>query len=255
MKKYFLLTFIVAIGIKSYSQAFEHGYFINNSDQTTTCLIKTNWINNPTVIEYKLSPDANTQKADIETLKEFGIKGAVKYVRAVVQIDKASNQMSSMTTSKDVVFKEEKIFLKVLIEGQASLYQYIDARLTRFFYSINDGAEIKQLIQKDYLADNNIVKQNNYFRQQLFSDLSCQSITVLDIEKLMYKKKDLEPLFKSYNECVSSNYVAYKNEYKSKKSFFDYFNLSIKPGVNYSSLSLKTYDNEMLNTDFENMFS
>ena len=152
MKKKLLLALTVIFAINSYSQiSFESGYFINNSNQKTECFIKNiDWANNPTEFEYKLTEKSEKKKATIKTVKEFSIYDTSKYVRATINIDISRNSNDELSTTKKAIFKEEELFLKVLIEGKASLYLYKYSNLTKFFFS-KDGSKTEQLIFKKYL--------------------------------------------------------------------------------------------------------
>jgi hypothetical protein len=259
MKKLLLfLAFTMVFSIKTYSQImFENGYYIDESDQKIDCLIKNiDWRNNPIEFEYMLSQDSIVQKASIETVKEFGINGVSKYIRSVVNIDRSSDVVSKLSYEKNPNFQEEQLFLKVLIEGKASLYLYESGNLKRFFFNV-DGSEIKQLVYLRYLHDKKIVQknhtnivQNNYYKQQLFITLQCQGIIVNDVEKLRYVNKDLELFFIKYNECFNSSYINY--EFKEKK---DLFNLTLRPGLNYSKLGMKNSQADLWDFDFDNKLS
>jgi len=251
MKKQTLfLALSVILSIKSFSQIiFENGYFINDSNQKIECLIKNiDWENNPTEFEYMLSQDKIAQKESVETVKEFGINGVSKYIRTTVKIDRSSDEINNMSSEKNPNFQEEQLFLKVLIEGKASLFLYKDGNLTKFFYNLNDS-EIKQLVYKCYLI-HNYIAHNNYFKQQLFIDLKCQAIILNDVEHLKYTKKDLERFFIKYNECNSSSYINYESEQKK-----DFFNLSFRPGLNYSNLAIQNSISDSRDIDFDNKFS
>lgn len=238
---------LILIAIQYYSQiVFEKGYFINESNQEIACLIKNkDWKNNPTQFEYKITQDSNIQKADIGNVKEFGINGISKYIRATVQIDLSGNKINKMSIEKNPVFQEKELFLRILIEGKASLLFYEKGNLKRYFYNLNDS-EIQQLVYKPYLIDNKIGK-NNHFRQQLFLNLKCQVITRNDVEHLVYYKKDLERFFIKYNECSSADYINYDS--KQKK---DLFNLSIRPGLNYSNLTIRNLNSYLWGTKLSN---
>ncbi len=233
--------------IKSYSQIiFENGYFIDESNKKIECLIKNiDWQNNPTKFEYKLLEDEPAQEATIQTVKEFGINNVSKYIRVKTNIDRSSDQIDKMSSERNPSFKEELLFLKVLIEGNAVLFLYIDANLTRMFYKLDDS-EIEQLVYKRYLIESKIFV-NDYFKQQLFLKLKCEEIGLNDIERLTYSKRDLEKLFIKYNECTSSDYISY--ETKKKR---DLFNLTFRPGLNYSSLEIKNSVSGSKDTDFGN---
>lgn len=268
MRNQILFFVLIAFSsIESYSQIiFENGYFINESNQKTECLIKNiEWKNNPTEFEYKLTQNANIQKGGIKNVKEFGITGVSKYIRALVKIDKSSDNINNMGYNRNPIFNEEELFLKVLIEGKASLFYYEKGNLTRFFFKTNDS-NINQLVYKRYLikknnthyivantpiiTDNYYVTQNNYFRQQLYNDLKCMGITMRDVEYIKYKKRDLKRFFTKYNECINTGYIDF--EPKQKK---DLFNLSFRPGINLSNLAIQNSIPDPRDTDFGNELS
>lgn len=234
-----ILVLVIFISSHSFSQIiFEDGYFINNSNEKVYCLIKNiDWNENPTEFEYMLSQNTNVIKESIENVKEFGVNGVSKHIRAIVKIDDSSDNLFNMTSDKNPNFKEKTIFLKVVIDGNVSLYQYKKEDLTRFFYSLN-GTDINQLVYKRYLSENKI-EQNNYFKQQIFNDLKCNSIELSSIENLRYTVSHLKKIFIKFNGCNNSNYINYGSNQKK-----DLFNLSIKPGINNSKL---TISNDLLN--------
>lgn len=251
MKKQIAIIVLLSIlYIESYSQIiFESGYFINESNQKTECLIKNiDWKNNPAEFDYKITQDAPLKKGSIKTIKEFGIYGVSKYIRDSVKIDRSGDDITDMSSDKNPAFQEEMLFLKVLIEGKASLFLFTDGNLTRFFYKIN-GSETEQLVYKRYLVRNNIA-ENNYFKQQLFLTLKCQGITSENMEDIHYNKRDLEKLFSHYNECTGSNYLKYEPIQKK-----DVFNLSLRPGLNSSTLAIQNYESDSKGIDFENALS
>ncbi len=248
MKKLFtLFIFLLVCNLKSYSQIiFENGYFINENNQRINCLIENqDWKSNPIGFKYKLDENQNILAADIKTIKEFGVTGQIKFVRALVKIDRSANKMESISKEKNPEFNEEKLFLKVLIEGKATLYLYDEVNLRRFFYKNND-TEIKQLVYKVYSVDNYNLAKYNYFREQLFIDFKCESISQKEYENLAYEKKDLEKFFVKYNKCNDPNFVSYES--KEKK---DLFNLTIRPRLNNSSLSTNNNMSETFDLKFD----
>jgi outer membrane protein with beta-barrel domain len=147
-----------------------------------------------------------------------------------------------MLIFKNAIFSNEQLFLKVLVEGKASLFIYVNGNLKRFFYKTADS-EINQLIHKRYLIKDKIA-YNNYFRQQLLSNLESEIITIQDVRHLKYYKKGLLKLFTKYNDDVNSIYS--KNKPKQKK---DLFNLSIRPGISVNNF--KMHNSSSAWKDFE----
>lgn len=242
------LSVIVAFTVLSlctYSQiVFEEGYFIDESDQKINCLIKNvDWKNNPGEFEYRLPQINEVQKAGIQSVKEFGVNGFSKYVRADVQIDRSGFEQTNLNAEKNPVFREETLFLEVLVEGKASLYIYRDGNLVRFFYRLDDS-EITQLVYKRYLLESTIAR-NNYFRQQLFVALKCPGLTSGDFESADYDSKDLYKLFVRFNDCTNSAQVRYMPDQKK-----DLFNLTIRPGLNLSKLVISNQSDDSWQTAF-----
>lgn len=247
MRRLLLLLGITALASNCYSQiVFEKGYFINNSDQRIECLIKNvDWQNNPREFEYKLE-DAKITTTNISLVKEFGIDNVSKYKRYTVNIDRSGTDLLKMSTGKNPVFQEEELFLKVLVEGEASLYRFIDKGLERFFYKMNDS-EITQLVYKLYMASPNQKAENNHFRQQLLIELSGPDLLENDFKNLHYETKELVRLFVRYNDLANSGYTNFREKEKR-----DAFNLTLRPGMNYSSLSAINIDNYSMNADYGN---
>jgi len=246
MKK-ILLIFTILFSINFFSQTkFEKGYFIDNANKKTECLIKNmDWNNSPISFEYKISENDIVNKKNIEFIKEFGVYNKSKYKRFDVLIDRSSENLNQLNFDKNPIFKNEKLFLKVLIEGNATLYIYKDENVKRFFYSISNS-EPQQLIYKIYnIPDESKISYNNSYKEQLNEYLKCSSITQKDIDKLEYKETMLSNLFLKYNQCVNPNFILQKNE-NNKKLFV----LNIRPSINFSTLSAQLSDMYFV-TDFD----
>lgn len=248
MKKRLLFIITAILGFQTYAQiAYEEGYFINNSDQQIDCLIKNrDWKNNPTRFDYKLTEEGETKTVTLKEAKEFGITNTLKYVRKKVEIDRSSSITNSLTYDPNPVFKEEELFLRVLVEGKANLYLYEAGNLQRYFYDI-EGQNTKQLIHKAYRVSSTEVAENNTFRDQVWNDLKCPAVKANTVLNLKYTKNALVKLFERYNECSGEDYVNYQ-----KKQKRDFFHLTITPGISSSSLSIKNRRTENRNTDFGN---
>lgn len=224
-----LLSFYATLS--SAQIVFEKGYFIDDNDQRTDCLIKNiDWKNNPTEFEYQITETDPVKVASIQSIKEFGVTGQSKYVRASVKIDRSRDEIHSLPREKDPVFEQETLFLKSVLEGTASLFVYENGNLQRFFYSV-DGSDINQLVYKRWLKEDRTVGYNSLFRQQLYIDLKCSAFTSKTFEAITYRTKDIVRIFERYNECVDGTTVTYET-----KKGRDLFNLTIRPGINSSNL-------------------
>lgn len=250
MNKHLLLLLTVIISLNSYSQiSFEKGYYINNSDQKIECLIRNmDWKNNPTEFECKLAENTEQKVLHIKSVKEFGIYNVSKYIRLHVKMDKSSENVNNLSNDRNPIFEEEELFLKVLVEGKANLYKYENESLRRYFYN-KENSDVEQLVFKSYKTSNSKIAQNNNFRHQLGADLKCQNITIRDIENVDYKKNELVNFFVKYNQCSDSEFINYEEKQKR-----DLLNLTLRPGLNSSSLTIQNGFSDLRDVDFGNEF-
>lgn len=229
------LTGFLLIGYCSnlYAQVeFEKGYFVDINNQKTECLIKNaSWKNNPTEFTYKLSETGSTLIAKVSGVSEFGIENSWKYVGADVQIDRTGDDLSQLTYNRNPQWVNERLFLKVLIEGNATLLIYNDANLQRFFLLTDNS--VRQLIYKRYLIESNESRENNAFRQQLLVDVNCGEANENVIKGIDYKTTELVNYFKRYNECTNGQFTDY-----AMKNNKGALNVKIVPGVQYASATI-----------------
>jgi len=251
MKKTLLIVFIALFSLSTYSQIkFEKGYFIDNLGRRTNCLIKNiDWKNNPIDFEYKLFDNPKKRTKTITSVKEFSVLNHSKYVRFTVDIDRSNENSNALSLKRGPEFRKETLFLRVLIEGSASLYKYEAKSLTRYFYSMGDVPP-KQLIFKYFKTFYDKIGKNEGYKQQLFKDLKCSNISSNEIRMKQYKKQDLMDLFTKYNKCKQSDFTNF-----DKKEKKDLFNLFIRPGLKYSSLATKNRQSETRNIDFGSKLS
>ncbi|PBJ14285.1 tRNA modification GTPase [Flavobacterium sp. ACN6] len=234
MKKKLLIYLLFILSFQAYSQiVFQKGYIFDNNGNKINCLIKNiDWSNNPTEIQYKLNESDEINTTNIKEIKGFGIENESKYERFNVDIDRSSDELREMKFEKYPIFKKEMLFLRVIVEGKATLYEYIEGNLTRYFFKI-DEAPLNQLVHKIYKIENDQTAANNEFRQQLWANLQCSEISINEAEQVKYKLDDLTKFFIRYNKCNDSNFINYNNNQKK-----DLFNLTIRPGITNSNLTI-----------------
>jgi hypothetical protein len=240
--KHFYSLVLTFISSTTFAQTkFEKGYFIDNQDVRTECLIKnTEWNDTPTEFEYRLNESDKSQiKKDYE-VKEFEF-GTSKYISANVAIDITSDRIDQISYNKEPKFETRRIFMKVLTEGTSKLYYFGKNEFQRFFFSTKDGI-VQQLVHKRYYINSNQqdIAYNNYFRQQLWVNVKCENTTEKDVEKLSYTKSDLIRYFESIDTCKGEKKEESKRE-ESKGSFnlkasvfFGQHGLNIDSGFQYS---------------------
>lgn len=187
------------------------------------------------------------KKQTIENVKEFAIENKWKYIRELVKIDKSSNNPSKLSEEINPVFVEEALFLKVIIEGAASLYSFESETLARYFFKTGN-TELAQLIYKSYKTESQHIAKNQAFKQQLYNALQCHSIEKSDFGKIGDNEKELTQLFTKFNLCTASDFKTYSSDEKR-----ELFNLNFKAGLSLNKMSLTNDD--IFEVDFDQVAS
>jgi len=232
-----LITLLLAITIpRAYSQIrFEKGYIIDQNGQRTECLIKNvDWKNNPDKIEYKVNPSEEATVATVNSIEEFQVYGYSKYIAEKVDIDRSSDNLDDLTSVRNPIWSNEKVFLKILVEGKGKLLKYEGGDFVRFFYSVAESP-IQQLIHKEYFIDNKLF-ENNTYHQQLSNEVNCGGKVGSQIKLVKYNESSLIKYFQKYNECNGAKPEEEKKPVHVKRNVF---NIKIAPGLSFSSLSAK----------------
>jgi len=112
MKATLFFLFTTLIFANSFGQiTFEKGYFIDNNNNRVECLIKNNdWKEKPKEFEYKLNENADPETGSTNTVKEFGVIGYSKYVKADTKIDLSSMQAANLSKDRNPEWSKEKLF-------------------------------------------------------------------------------------------------------------------------------------------------
>jgi hypothetical protein len=247
MRKIIALIIPLILSIHCFGQTyFEKGYFINNQNIRTECIIKnSDWRKNPTMFKYKLSENGAIQEENIQNVKEFSIPSSCKFIRAQVDIDISPSGLKDLSTDKNPIWQRKQLFLKVLVEGKATLYYYGNEIDDRFFYSTKDTA-IEQLIYKEYIYDNDHTAFNDTFRLQLKNNVRCSFASDISIADMAYEKSDLERYFIDYNTCIDPTFKVPEKKHNKGE-----FNIALSAGLAYSLLSISNYSKTYINTDFD----
>lgn len=235
MKKIYLLLLFFIYSVLIHAQEnFEKGYYISNENDTVDCFINTSKFKfNPNNFEFKKDKKSQIETGTIKEVKEFGIINELKFIRSKVLIDYSGKTISELKNHPSPYWKNEEVFLKVLIEGNANLYEFSNEQFTRFFYSINN-IPITQLENYCFLVDSTTVKVNPKYKNQLKQDIHLDKISIEYINDVFYSQKELINYFKKYNTKFSEPY----KEYKLAKEILT----TLQLGINRSYVNVSNFD-------------
>lgn len=200
--KHLLLSFLTIITVLTQAQIrFEPGYFIDNKGNKVECLIRNaGWLNNPVEFDYKQTADNDEVfTAGLADVSEFSV-GGLTYIRADVKIDTSTQSIRTLGRNRYPEWKEQQVFLNVIVDGKADLFVYRSPVLERFFYSVDD-APVTQLVYKQFRVNAASISSNRTYQQQLKNDVACGEVSDAVLRKLRYDERSLERYFLSFNIC------------------------------------------------------
>ncbi|MFL9844302.1 outer membrane beta-barrel protein [Flavobacterium rhizosphaerae] len=244
MKKIYTLLMLFSAVTLFAQTHYEPGYFIDNNGNATNCLIKNkDWKSNPVNFEYKVTETGEPKTATMQQVKEFGITNVSKFIRHTVALDRATENMSRMSQHKEPDWQTETIYLRVLVEGDITLFKYEDANLIRFFTSTPLGMA-EQLVYKPYMVGN-AVAYNTDYKGQLYTLMKDRITDTERYKKVEYEAKSLTKLFLEYN---GNNATEFKKISRPTK---EQFHVRITPGVAFTSVSAYVIQNLQRDFDFD----
>ncbi|OHX67441.1 outer membrane beta-barrel protein [Flammeovirga pacifica] len=229
--KLFLLLLSSLFLSNAYSQnTFQRGHYVNQNSDTIQCFIKNlDWRLEPQKILIKASESQNDSKVLLKNeIKSFEIYGEVKYVKAVVDVDRAPQNVNIdlLTEKRSPDFKKEEVLLKELYSGEYVLYVF-NQNDFHFFYLKNKEGDIDVLVFKEYLVNDGLnIKKNNYYQQQLYNIFEKNGATYNNVKELSYEDSSLIKFFQKYDK---SNKV--KSEVPDKMTSNKSIRVNIKPGI------------------------
>jgi hypothetical protein len=242
-----LLALFITLGSGHLSAQINYdlGYIVKGDGTKTAVYLKDQaWNNNPETFQYKLSLEDNRAlEGTLNSIKEFGIEGVFRYVKATVDMDQSLSQTSRMTNYPEPDFRSETVFLKQLVDGEARLYVYQNSKFQRFFMQLKES-EIQPLVYKQYIVNQNQVKENVSYKKDLYDQLKNETINSTRFKNLRYDAKSLTALFNEYNTSVNSTSLVYKRPGASGK-----FRVAAKLGYFSTALDVQQEGTGAINTD------
>jgi hypothetical protein len=188
---------------------FEMGTVVLDNNTQLDVLIKVEkWNLSPTEVVIRQSEDASSEILKLEDVKSFYIPRFVKFLRDTIQYDISGMKKRTMLGKRDPFYEQRVVFLRVLVEGEASLYSYRTPIKEQFYFDKPD-AELTHLVSKRYLASPNRIAINNRYQQQLYTELRCGDVEMSDMVRINYEIDDLTKYFLSYNKCKGSEAVSF----------------------------------------------
>ncbi len=216
---FFFATTIILNGQTSY----QPGFFVDNQgNRTEGFVFNQDWRRNPTWFYFKATDDSPSQRMEMHGVSEFGVYNFFRYVRATVDCDTSPIEFQNLSAEADPVWASGTFFLKVEVEGPASLYS-LQGNSFLFFFSTADNP-ITQLVYQQYHVGSDaaarIVASNRSFFRQPYSYVNCNNHDVSCFHQLDYSISQLSRVFEEHNNCLGEGSIVYSNLSNKKRKVF-----------------------------------
>ena len=158
------------------------------------------WDRNPRVVSFKTDLQAAEQLFHPLDIKGFSVSSE-RYAGARVSVEDSPQELNNLSTTATPKYRADTVFLRALIAGPKSLYEY---KTANSFY-IQQESAFDLLVYKRYRepVEGSVVMQlNNTYWDQLARYLSdCPSMEKL--KDINYSASSLQRTFTRYYACTN----------------------------------------------------
>ena len=242
MKLYSLLLIgflFMAIETQAQQKKADASVTLSNGTILNGTLKFGDWDINPEKIQFKQNDSSRFQTYLPNELISFSTHQTT-FETATVSIDIAGNEVADLQKYPVYDTSTQSVFLKQLVAGPMSLYQYTHQHGSINFFIKTSEGQWHRLQYKRYLNDDFEIQESNTFRNELTYFLrDCPKI-IPSLQTLSYTSASLRTLFLTYARCKGVH-TPEKKEVRPKKS------LGIYAGLSYGSMNTKGMETLLLN--------
>lgn len=182
---------------------YETGFYIDNNGNKHDGLIKNiDWLDSPSSFEFKTNQNAKSETRTLNNTTAFGIGTGLYFEKHTVKVDK---EFSIITEDRRPKMVEKTAFLRLIAEGEISLFKLVDNNSKTFFIQNKADKTPEQLIYKKYYASESLINTNERYKQQLNELLTCTK-TSINFDKVKYNSKSLIALINKELLCLNPNH-------------------------------------------------
>ncbi len=191
------------------------------------------WLKNKNIIEFRDVNSKNKKEINPLEIKKIIFETEI-FESGIIAIEHSPWEISTLTNDSSLNITYEHTFLKLLVDGEKKLYQYITPDWHEFYY-IKKDTFFELLVQKKYLITTNgitTIREVTKYKNQLLEYLEkCESI-FSEIEKLDYSNKRITALFNTYYNCTKTK-ITFRNKENNIK-----YKLGILTGASINTIKI-----------------
>ena len=211
---FILLASLLNISLLTAQKYYLEGNTTNTEGVKQSGLIDyRDWKYNPEIIRFIPDGSKIPLLFSPSSLKSFSVNNE-KFISAEVTIERTPDKFNELLYSRERIISEEQVFLRVLVEGETSLFYYNEKKSGKHLY-IKKGAtgEITELARYSTISEiegkRELIVKDEYKDQLENLIRDCRMVTPL-IHLADYTMEDLTELVEEYNTCIGKeiDYIA-----------------------------------------------
>lgn len=238
--RYFIFLFFLIISFNVCAQRkYSPGYYITQTGQKIEGFIEDNIsYDSPKRIFFKSTLESSANEVSISDISEFKIDNDFKFVKYNITYDQNQVENSNPINrlGKEPYLQNKIVLLKVIVEGNATLYQAVINDCSFYYFKTNKENTPQLLLYRKYFYDGRVY-ENNDFRKLLFERFSTNEKEISSFYKMKYDMETLTDFFvklnKEDNSLVAQSIVVEKSANKMQYKVLagvSGFNTSLKYG-------------------------
>lgn len=192
-----------------------------NSGEILEGMIKNDFQNEDAFLSFKVNNEDT--KISLVNINELIINDNEKYLSRLVEFHPNRIKSKVLITNSSFVDLKERIskhvLLKVLLEGEANLFQSFVNGVSIYFYSKSEYNNFTYLEYFDYVNKDLIFSSNDLYKRQLLLNFNCNQYLNDKFQYIKYSQEDLVGVIDQYNKCFNGYS---KNLVTKRKKIFRY---------------------------------
>ncbi|GAB3654577.1 hypothetical protein GCM10027594_28170 [Hymenobacter agri] len=163
------------------------------------------WERNPRTIAFKPDLLAPAQLFRPLDINGFSVSNE-RYAGAKVSVEDSPQDLDKLSTTATPSYRADTVFLRALVAGPKSLYQYKPAKGNRTYFYIQQNGTFDLLVYKRYKQPGDgpvVVQNNNTYQNQLALYLADCSSMERQLQETHYYTSSLQRVLANYYACTS----------------------------------------------------
>ena len=203
-------------------------------DPVDITLTDTRITKNPHAFKFRKSRSRTEQEIYPSPGVLIDLQERVRYLGSAVMVDAHDDYTLWFDADSSASLSMDTVFLRQLVEGYFSLYEYSQNNNTRFYYSVDSG-DPQLLLYREYIGRSAPGKVHNTktreHLRQISALIDCDATASTRLKDLLYERDDMVELFEQLNQCQGSPSTTYVEDIKEKL-------LSVSVGVGVQRVAM-----------------